>query len=97
MTIKNLRGGSFPAHSVTFNAIAVAGTGFRLTSNGSPPSPATLAAGATCRVKILFAPDARGAFRTACQSLTMGRKPAEDTVVDRDWRLAESGAIPVDL
>jgi hypothetical protein len=65
VTIKNLSGGGFPAHNLTFNSIAVSGTDFSLTNDGCPVSPAFLAPQATCQVKVQFAPAAKGSFSGA--------------------------------
>ena len=62
VTIKNLSGGSFPAHNMTFKSIAVSGTDFTLSNNSCPVSPNTLAAGASCTVKVQFAPANTGNF-----------------------------------
>ncbi|SPE23836.1 conserved exported hypothetical protein [Acidobacteriia bacterium SbA2] len=62
VTIQNISGGSFPAHTLAFTAITVTGTGFSLVSNGCPVSPATLAAGASCPVQVKFAPASTGSF-----------------------------------
>jgi hypothetical protein len=61
VTIKNISGGSFPAHTLSFTSIAAAGTGFSETNN-CPTGPATLAAGATCTVTVKFAPATAGTF-----------------------------------
>jgi len=61
-TIQNLSGGSFPAHAMTFNSIAVSGTDFSLTKNACPVNPKTLAAGASCTVTVQFAPGGTGNF-----------------------------------
>jgi hypothetical protein len=62
VTIKNLSGGAFPAHSLTFTSIAVSGTDFTLVNNGCPVSSSSLAAGASCQVKVQFTPAAAGTF-----------------------------------
>jgi VCBS repeat protein/centrosomal CEP192-like protein len=62
VTIKNLSGGTFPAHALTFNSIAVNGTGFALTGNSCPASPSSLGPGLTCQIQVTFTPNAAGNF-----------------------------------
>ena len=62
VTIRNLSGGSFPPHALTFTSIAVSGTGLSLVSNGCPPSTSSLAAGASCQITLRFAPSTIGSF-----------------------------------
>ena len=63
VTIKNLSGGAFPAHTLSFTSIAVTGTGFTLPVNGCPTGTSTLAAGASCTVQVKFAPASAGTFK----------------------------------
>jgi hypothetical protein len=62
VTITNLSGGFFPVHTLTFTVVAVSGTGFSLESNGCPASTSSLAAGASCQVRVQFAPSTTGSF-----------------------------------
>lgn len=62
VTIKDLSGGAFPAHTLSFTSIAVTGTGFSLPTNSCPSGTSTLAAGASCTVKVKFAPGTAGTF-----------------------------------
>ena len=62
VTVKNLSGGTFPAHTLAFTAIAVTGTGFSLSANSCPSGTSTLAAGASCTVQVRFAPGSAGTF-----------------------------------
>ena len=62
VTIKNLSGGAFPAHTLTFTSIAVTGTGFALTHNGCPPSTSSLGGGLSCQLQITFTPTAAANF-----------------------------------
>jgi hypothetical protein len=62
VTITNLSGGSFPAHTLTFTGISVSGTGFSLVTSGCPPSTSSLAAAASCQLTLQFAPASTGNF-----------------------------------